>query len=181
MSATPAAAEEHDLFGEPVAPPTLVRLDRSIDRQHPCCDNLAVAGPGKAQHAAELRCAACNKHRGWVPKAALDFLTATAQRFGAPAEPMFLRDTTIGDHVMAKASYDDSNRGALFRNSDKQKDSDRDYSGAINVDGREFWLSGWLKTSSKGTKFLSLSVKPKDETNKPKPSTTADFNDEIPL
>src|SRR5262249_15620592 len=29
---------------------------------------------------------------------------------------------------------------------------------------RSYWLSGWVKTSKKGTKFLSLSVKPKGAT-----------------
>ena len=36
-----------------------VRLDRAIDRREPCCSNIARLHPGKAQHAAELRCAEC--------------------------------------------------------------------------------------------------------------------------
>ena len=73
--------------------------------------------------------------------------------------------------------YDESNRGALFRE-EKQKETDRDYSGTLNVEGREFWISGWVKTSKKGQKFLSLSIKPKVGT----PSTRArreDLEDEI--
>jgi hypothetical protein len=59
--------------------------------------------------------------------------------------------------------FDDRNRGILFANDRKTQDTDRDYSGSINVDGREYWLSGWRRTSkSDGRKFLSLSVKPKD-------------------
>jgi hypothetical protein len=57
--------------------------------------------------------------------------------------------------------FDDTNRGALFREK-KEKESDRDYSGTINIGGVEYWLSGWVKTSKKGAKYLSLSVKPKD-------------------
>jgi len=34
------------------------------------------------------------------------------------------------------------NRGSLFKNEDKADDKDRDYSGQINVEGREFWISG---------------------------------------
>jgi hypothetical protein len=57
--------------------------------------------------------------------------------------------------------FDDTNRGALFRE-EKQKETDRDYSGSINIGGTEYWLSGWVKTSKKGAKYLSLAVKPKD-------------------
>jgi hypothetical protein len=57
--------------------------------------------------------------------------------------------------------FDDTNRGALFREQ-KEKETDRDYSGTINIGGVEYWLSGWVKTSKKGAKYLSISVKPKD-------------------
>lgn len=57
--------------------------------------------------------------------------------------------------------YDNTNRGVLFKNLDKQEDSHADYQGSINVDGKEFWLNAWLKTSKKGNKFMSLGVRPK--------------------
>ncbi len=60
-------------------------------------------------------------------------------------------------------SYDNTNKGALFKNSDKDSDSHPDYRGNINVGGREFWLSAWIKTSKKGDKYMSLSVKPKED------------------
>ena len=67
-----------DLFGAPTPPPQIVRLDRSTDRERPCCDNLATIHPRPdGPHAAELRCAGCGKHRGWLPRVALDFLAAT--------------------------------------------------------------------------------------------------------
>ena len=34
-----------DLFGAPTAPPQIVRLDRSTDRERPCCRNLAIVLP----------------------------------------------------------------------------------------------------------------------------------------
>jgi uncharacterized protein (DUF736 family) len=58
-------------------------------------------------------------------------------------------------------TFDDTNRGVLFREEKKSEPADRDYSGSINIGGTEYWLSGWIKTSKKGSKFLSLSVKPK--------------------
>jgi uncharacterized protein (DUF736 family) len=58
--------------------------------------------------------------------------------------------------------YDNTNRGALFKNDDKQSDNHPDYKGSINVGGRDFWLSAWLKESKQGRMYMSLSVKPKE-------------------
>lgn len=59
--------------------------------------------------------------------------------------------------------YDNRNRGILGKNHNKTADNHPDYSGSINIDGTDYWLSGWLKESKKdGSKFFSLSVKPKD-------------------
>jgi len=57
--------------------------------------------------------------------------------------------------------YDNTNRGVLFKNDKKEKDTEADYRGNINVGGQEYWLNAWIKTSKKGGKFMSLSVKPK--------------------
>lgn len=59
--------------------------------------------------------------------------------------------------------YDNTNRGALFTNDRKESDSHPDLSGNINIDGKEYWLSGWTKRTETGAfKVLSLSVKPKE-------------------
>jgi hypothetical protein len=62
---------------------------------------------------------------------------------------------------MDEKKFDDTNRGILFRNDQKQDDKHPDYRGSINIDGREYWLSGWRKETKKGT-ALSLSVQPKE-------------------
>lgn len=58
--------------------------------------------------------------------------------------------------------YDNTNRGSLFRNDRKENEKHADYTGSLNVDGQEFWINAWLKESKTGTKFMSLSVRPKE-------------------
>lgn len=58
--------------------------------------------------------------------------------------------------------YDDTNSGALFSNERKETEKHPDYTGAINVDGHDYWLSAWRKTSKNGKPFLSIAVKRKD-------------------
>ena len=58
--------------------------------------------------------------------------------------------------------YDNTNKGSLFKNDQKQQDTHADYNGSINIEGVEYWLNAWVKESKKdGKKFFSLSVKPK--------------------
>jgi hypothetical protein len=60
-------------------------------------------------------------------------------------------------------AYDNTNRGVLFVNDRKEKDTQPDRTGTLNVDGVEYFLDGWLKTSESGRQFLSVSVKRKDK------------------
>jgi hypothetical protein len=83
--------------------------------------------------------------------------------------------------------YDNRDRGVLFRNEQKDSETDRDYGGSLNVNGVDYWLSGWIKVSTKGTKYLSLSIKPKEQKaaqNKPaaepKPGAR-NFDDPLPF
>lgn len=58
--------------------------------------------------------------------------------------------------------YDNTDRGALFKNDRKEKDAHPDYRGSVNVGGQEYWLSAWIKDGRSG-KFMSLSVQPKEQ------------------
>ena len=60
------------------------------------------------------------------------------------------------------SNYDNTNRGVLFKNDRKEKDSHPDYKGSINADGVEYWLSAWMKDGAKG-KFMSFSLTPKEQ------------------
>jgi hypothetical protein len=59
-----------------------------------------------------------------------------------------------------KQAYDDTNRGTLFKNNRKEKESHPDYNGKINVNGENYDLSAWVKESKNGLKFFSISVRP---------------------
>lgn len=59
------------------------------------------------------------------------------------------------------SQYDNTNTGTLFRNENRQSDTHPEYSGSLNVEGKEYWLNGWVKESKNGKKFFSLRVKPK--------------------
>jgi hypothetical protein len=77
--------------------------------------------------------------------------------------------------------------GQLFRNTDKQTDTDRDYKGEAHIEGfGEVWISGWKKTTKNGDPFLSLSIKPKDvkqvvPTKQVRPSVKDELADEVPF
>lgn len=73
--------------------------------------------------------------------------------------------------------YDDTNRGALFKNDDKQADNHPDYRGKINVAGTDYWLDAWIKTSKAGNKFMSLSVKPKEAPKRQMAKSRSGFDD----
>ena len=60
------------------------------------------------------------------------------------------------------SDYDNSNRGVLFKNDRKTKDSQPGYTGSLNVDGVEFFLDAWIKDGKSG-KFFSVSIKRKDK------------------
>ena len=83
--------------------------------------------------------------------------------------------------------YDNTNKGALFKNDKRQTESHPEYKGSINVGGEEYWLSAWVKTSKTGSKFFSLSVQAKNTKAVPVPRKTTvsapadDFSDEIPF
>jgi uncharacterized protein (DUF736 family) len=81
--------------------------------------------------------------------------------------------------------YDNSNRGVLFPNAEKEQDNHADYQGNINVGGQEFWLNGWKKKSKAGKSYLSLSVKPKQARQGSNPTSKqnadAGFGDDEPF
>lgn len=83
------------------------------------------------------------------------------------------------------------NSGSLFKNDKKTTEAQPDYRGEAMVNGQMMWMSAWLKTSAKGTKFMSFSFQPKDQQQAPvrqapakqAPAATfdADFDSDLPF
>ena len=65
-------------------------------------------------------------------------------------------------------THDNTNKGAIWRNKDKQKDTDRDFQGHINIDGVEYWLSGWQRPegAKPSTPVISFKAQRKDDVHK---------------
>lgn len=88
------------------------------------------------------------------------------------------------------AQYDNSNRGALFKAREKKGENSPDYTGKLNVGGKDYDLSAWIKTSKAGEKYMSLSVREPLKTtfrprgyskdNNPEARQPPAFNDELP-
>ncbi len=51
------------------------------------------------------------------------------------------------------------NSGAIFKNDKKTADNQPDYRGKINVEGKEFEISLWVKTAQSGVKYMSAAIK----------------------
>lgn len=57
------------------------------------------------------------------------------------------------------------NSGALFKNKKKATDQHPDYTGNINIDGKEYYLSAWVNTGQQsGEKYFALKLTPKAAT-----------------
>ena len=65
---------------------------------------------------------------------------------------------------MSEQQYDNTNRGVLFIKHERRTDKSPTMTGKINVDGKDFYLSGWTNFKrTDGEKYLSLAVTPVDE------------------
>lgn len=53
------------------------------------------------------------------------------------------------------------NSGILYKNPDKAPDNKfPEYKGEATIDGKDYWISAWVKEGAKG-KFFSIAYKPK--------------------
>lgn len=81
--------------------------------------------------------------------------------------------------------YDNKNTGVLFKNDNKTTARHPDYRGTLDVEGKTFWVSGWIKVAganarNPGSKFMSLAVTPQAPPSAPVPLDDDD-QDDIPF
>lgn len=85
------------------------------------------------------------------------------------------------------ATYEQKdNSGALFVNDKKESEKHPDRKGSAMIGGVDYWVSGWINTSSKGTKYMSLSYTAKDEQSAPQQTAPQakpadNFDEDIPF
>ena len=84
--------------------------------------------------------------------------------------------------------YDDKNRGSIWKNERKETENHPDFTGSLNVDGKDYWVSAWKRKegASDRAPALSFTVKPKDGQSMPKetriaPQARPSFDDDVPF
>jgi hypothetical protein len=91
---------------------------------------------------------------------------------------------------MSNTQYDNTNTGLLSRNDRKEKDTHPDFRGFCDIDGREMWISGWIKeagpnSQTPGRKFFSLRFEPKNppeaQPSAPRGPAAQDYDDDLPF
>lgn len=85
------------------------------------------------------------------------------------------------------ADFDNTNRGSIWKNDKKETEKHPDFTGSLNVNGVEFWVSAWKRRADQPDKApaLSFSIKAKDEAAKPASNSKTDpmdgLEDDIPF
>ena len=73
--------------------------------------------------------------------------------------------------------------GNIFKNSYKEKDSQPDMRGDVEIDGVKYQVAGWESETKNGDTYLSLSFSIHDEDSgtKPKPVSKEEDDDSLPF
>jgi hypothetical protein len=72
------------------------------------------------------------------------------------------------------------NSGVLFKNNKKETPNQPDYTGTLKLSDGDYLLSAWVKDGKSG-KFLSLSVKKKDQLSGTVKNATSQNTNDLPF
>jgi hypothetical protein len=81
-------------------------------------------------------------------------------------------------------TYDNNMRGLISKNDRKTEDKHPDIKGQCEINGTEYWISGWQKERKDGTgKFYSLTFQAKNDAPRSEPAGKKDpfLDQEIPF
>jgi hypothetical protein len=61
-------------------------------------------------------------------------------------------------------AFDNNMRGSLWKNERHAKDGDPDFTGSLEIDGKQYWVDAWRKKPDASAKApaLSFKIKPKE-------------------
>lgn len=80
------------------------------------------------------------------------------------------------------SNFDNTNKGSLFINTKKEKDTHPTMKGSINIEGKEYWVSAWTKVHETKGKWLSLAAEPKEQSKADAPDNSVPpAGDDLPF
>src|SRR5690242_3616526 len=88
-----------------------------------------------------------------------------ARRLAEPFPWRLPQAPTITHERTGGMTQDNTNRGAIWKNDKKERDTHPDFKGELDVDGRKYWVSAWRRREDASPKApaLSFSIKPKED------------------
>lgn len=83
-------------------------------------------------------------------------------------------------------AYDNTNSGLMYRSDNRKSDKHPEFTGSINVDGVEYWLSAWVNEGKpggklEGKKYFSIKLNPKEKKAEPMKYDQPYDGDDIPF
>ena len=65
---------------------------------------------------------------------------------------------------------DQNNRGAIWKNEKRTKETDADFTGSLDIDGKQYWVNAWRRKdgAAPNAPALKFTVRPK-HVPRPKP------------
>lgn len=73
---------------------------------------------------------------------------------------------------MENNSTQRENTGVLFPNKKKTSPNHPDYTGKLNTDGKDYYMSAWLKKSKSNTNFITIAIRDYNKL----PETEVEYN-----
>ena len=85
------------------------------------------------------------------------------------------------------SNYDNNNRGSIWKNKDRQKETQPQFKGSAEVNGVEYWVAGWLRKADANPMAPAMSFRfeaKEQQTAKSQPTQAPvnnGFDDDIPF